>query len=109
MKLLTSMGVIALLLAGCSGSDSGGPGFSGTLCQDVCAWPSSCFDQFAPTVSNAECLESCDASIDLFGEACLEAINATVYCLGSCREEDITVDDINRCQGTALQIDSACD
>ena len=109
MKSLAWVGMLVVVLAGCGDSDGAGPGFSGgTLCDDVCSWPSSCFDEFAPSLSDAECVDSCNQSIDFFGDACLQAINATVYCLGTCSEDEITIEDIERCQGTALQIDSAC-
>lgn len=104
------MGVLFLVVAGCGDSDGGGSGFSGGgLCDDVCSWPSSCFDEFAPAIGDADCMDACEASVDVVGAACLEAINATVYCLGTCNEEDISIADIERCQATAQQIDSACD
>lgn len=103
------MGMLVLALTGCGDSDGPGGSFSGGgLCDDVCSWPTSCFDEFAPTIGDAECLDSCNESVDVFGRACLEAINATVYCLGTCSEEEISIADIERCQGTAQQIDSAC-
>jgi hypothetical protein len=110
MKSIAWIGAVFLIVTGCGDSDGVGSGFSGgTLCEDVCSWPASCFDQFAPTLGDADCVEACEASVDFVGAACLEAINATVYCLGTCSEADITVADIERCEGTVLQIDSACE
>lgn len=97
-------------VAGAPGSGGDGSGAGGaTLCEDVCAWPSSCLEEFAPALGDADCVDACEGSVVFLGTACLEAIDATVVCLGTCDESELTAEDIERCDETALQIEVACE
>ena len=110
MRSLVWIGMALFALAGCGDSDAEGLAFGArTLCEDVCSWPGSCFGEFAPELPDADCIEACEASLDVVSPACLEAIDATVLlCLGTCNEDDISIADVERCQDLALQVDSAC-
>jgi hypothetical protein len=110
MKSLAWMGMILLLLAGCGDSGTNGSArTAGELCDQVCGWPDACFVELGVPVEDAECVASCEASVEVVGLPCLQAINNTVSCLGTCEFDALTEQQILACQGEAEAISTACD
>jgi hypothetical protein len=52
---------------------------------------------------------SCEASVEVVGLPCLQAINNTVSCLGTCEFDALTEQQILACQDEAEAISTACD
>jgi len=110
MRLLALMGMALLLLASCG--DSGGRGSArtaGALCDEVCGWPDQCFAELGVPLEDAECIQSCEASVEYVRVACLAAIADTVSCLGTCDFESLTNEQILNCQDEAERISSSCE
>lgn len=99
-----------LLLAGCG--DSNGEGSArnaGELCDQVCGWPDTCFSELGVEIQDGECMQSCEASVDVVGLPCLQSINDTVACLGTCDFDALTDQQILNCQDEAEAISAACE
>ena len=110
MKSLASVGMLLLLLAACGDSGTNGSArTAGELCDQVCGWPDACFAELGVPVEDAECVASCEASVEVVGLACLRAINDTVSCLGTCDFDALTDQQILACQDEAQAISTACD
>jgi len=110
MKVLAWMGLALLLLVGCGDSGNNGSArTAGELCDEVCGWPDACFAELGVPVEDAECLQSCEASVEVVGLPCLQAINNTVSCLGTCDFNALTDQQILACQDEAEAISAACD
>lgn len=104
------MAVVLLLLAGCGDSGDGGAARTAPeLCDEVCGWPDQCFVELGVPIEDSTCVSDCMQSVEFFGVACLEAIADTVSCLGTCDPMSITQEDAERCQSTALGIETACE
>jgi len=102
------MGV--LLFGGCGDSGEGRTArTAGELCDEVCGWPDACFAELGVPVEDAECAQSCEASVEVVGLPCLQAINNTVACLGTCDFNALTEQQILACQDEAEAISAACD
>jgi hypothetical protein len=110
MKSLAFVGMILLLLGGCGDSGNGGSaGTAGGLCDQVCGWPDVCFAELGVPLEDAECIQSCEASVEVVGLACLQAINNTVACLGTCDFNALTDQQVLACQDEAQAISAACE
>lgn len=109
MKSLAWMGMALLLLVGCGDSnDNGGARTANGLCDEVCGWPDSCFAELGVPMQG-DCMESCTASVDVVGIACLGAIADTISCLGTCDLNDLTEEQVLACQDEALRISDTCE
>jgi hypothetical protein len=110
MKSIASVGAILLLLAACGDSGTNGSArTAGELCDEVCAWPDACFAELGVPVADAECIASCEESVQVVGLPCLQAINNTVSCLGTCDFNALTDQQILACSDEAEVISAACD
>jgi hypothetical protein len=98
-----------LLLGSCGDSDSGSPRTAAEVCDEICGWPDECFVQLGVPVQDAECVQSCEAQVDLVGLDCLRSISDTVACLGTCDFESLTEEQVLDCQDVALRIQSDCE
>jgi len=110
MKNLAWMGMTLLLLASCG--DSGGRGDARTaneLCEQVCGWPDQCFAELGVPLEDAECVQSCEASVEVVGLPCLRAMNDTISCLGTCDFEMLSDQQILSCQDEAEAILATCE
>ena len=102
--------MVLLLLAGCGDSSKAGTARTGgELCDEVCGWPDACFVELGVPLQDAECVQSCEASVEVVGLPCLQAINNTVSCLGTCDFEALTDEQIRSCEDEAEAISAACD
>jgi len=109
MKSLAFVGMV-LLLCGCGDSGKGGSArTAGELCDEVCGWPDACFAELGVSLEDGECVQSCEASVEVVGLPCLQAINDTASCLGTCDFDSLTDQQILACQGEAEAISAACD
>ena len=107
VRILVGLG---LLLLGCGGSDAGTARTGEQVCGEICGWPDECYVQLGvPAQDPAQCVQSCEAQIDLVGVECLVAISNTVECLGTCDVESLTDEELLACQDEALAISSACE
>ena len=110
MRLLALTGMTLLLLASCGDSGNGGAArTAGELCDEVCGWPDQCFAELGVPLEGAECVQSCEASVEVVGLPCLQAINNTVTCLGTCDFNALTDRQILNCQDEAQAISTACE
>ncbi|MBW2380498.1 MAG: hypothetical protein JRG70_13265 [Deltaproteobacteria bacterium] len=110
MRSLALMGMALLLLGGCGDSNGAGSArTAGELCDEVCGWPDACFAELGVPLQDAECVQSCEASVEVVGLPCLQAINNTVACLGTCDFNALTEQQILSCQDEAEGISGACD
>jgi len=110
MRFLASASMALLLLGGCGDSGTGSSrATAGELCDEVCGWPDACFVELGVPLQDTECVQSCEASVEVVGLPCLQAINNTVGCLGTCEFDALTDQQILACQGEAEAISAACD
>lgn len=104
------MGLALLLLGGCGESGKGASArTAGELCDEVCGWPDACFAELGVPLQDADCVASCEASVEVVGLPCLQAINNTVSCLGTCDFDALTDQQLLDCQDEAEVISAACD
>ena len=104
------VGMALVLLAGCGDSGRGGAArTAGELCDEICGWPDACFQELGVPVQDEECMQSCEASVEVVGLPCLQAINNTVACLGTCDFESLTEQQILACQDEGQAVSGACD
>jgi hypothetical protein len=107
MKVLGVLG-LALLLISCGDSNSrSGPRSAAQACDEICGWPDECFASLGIPVQ-ADCVQSCEASVDAVGLDCISAILTTIDCLGTCDLQSVTNEQALACREQALAIDSAC-
>jgi hypothetical protein len=78
-------------------------------CGEFCSLPDECFPELGVPVQGGDCMQSCEAQIELVGVDCISAIFGTIACLGTCDFELLTNEDVLACQNEALAIESACD
>ena len=71
--------------------------------------PDECFSELGVPVQGSECMQACEAQVEIVGVACVNAISSTIACLPSCDFESLTNDQLLACQDEALRIESACD
>jgi hypothetical protein len=109
MKLLALMGMV-LLLASCGDSgDNGTARTGGSLCDEMCGWPDECFVALGVPLQGSECMQSCEASVEVVGVDCLGAIVDTIACIGTCDVESITEEQALACQSEAERVVSSCE
>ena len=110
MKSLAWTGMVLVLVIGCGDSGKNGTArTAGELCDEICGWPDACFVELGVPIEDAECVASCEASVEGVVVPCLQAINNTVACLGTCDFDALTDQQILACQGEAQAISAACD
>lgn len=110
MKLLGGMGLALLLLSSCG--DSGPASQARTaaqVCNEMCGWPDECFTALGVPVQGAECVQACEAQVEVVGIECVSAISNTIDCLGTCDLQSLGEDDALRCQGQAQAISDHCE
>ena len=108
MKVLGVLG-LALLLSSCGDSNSGsGPRTAAQACDEICGWPDECFASLGVPVQ-ADCVQSCEASVEVVGRDCMSAILTTIDCLGTCDVQSITNEQALACQEQAQAISAACE
>jgi hypothetical protein len=117
-KLLFIVGVaVALTACGESSGHDSGTGGAGTanprlaaeVCDELCGWPDECFTQLGVPLQGADCVQTCEAQVEVVGVACVRAISTTIACLGTCDVESLTLEEQLACQDEAEAISSACD
>ncbi len=74
-----------------------------------CGWPDECFTSLGVPVQDADCVPSCEASIDVVGLDCMSAILTTIDCLGTCDVQSITNEQALACQEQAQALTIACE
>jgi len=110
MKLFWGLGLALLLLGGCgdSGSSSSQARTAGQVCDEMCGWPDECFTQLGVPVQGADCVQACEAQVEVVGIECVSAISNTIACLGTCDVESLSQAEALACQDQALAIGDAC-
>ena len=115
MKILGGLGLALLLASGCGdvGSQDVGsaaePRLASQVCDEMCGWPDECFEQLGAPLQGADCVQTCEAQVEVVGVACVSAISSTIACLGTCDFESLSQEQIIDCQDEALVIESACE
>lgn len=110
MKILGGLGLSLLLLSGCGDLGSRAEArLASQVCDELCGWPDACFTQLGVPLNGADCIETCEAQVDVVGIGCVSAISATIACLGTCDLESLTEAELLACQDEALAIESACE
>lgn len=110
MKSLAWLGMALLLCVGCGDSGNNGTARTvGGLCDEVCGWPDECFAALGASLQGAECMQSCEASVEVVGVDCLGAIVDTIACIGTCDVESVSPEQAAACQGEAQAISDACE
>ena len=105
-----SFGTLLLLLTACGGSDeTGGARTVSALCDEMCAWPDSCYQELGVDTPADDCVQSCEAQAASVGIECLAAISDTINCLGTCEIESLSEEQLLDCQDEALEVSSACE
>ncbi len=77
-------------------------------CDELCSMP-ECFAQLGVPVPGGDCMQACQAQIDVVGLDCVYAISDTIACLPTCDVNSLTNAQLLACQDEALRIDQACD
>ena len=104
------MGLALLLLSGCGDLGSRAEArLASQVCDEICGWPDECFTQLGIPVQGGDCVQTCEAQVDVVGVACIGAISSTIACLGTCDVQSLTEAELLDCQDEALAIESACD
>jgi hypothetical protein len=109
MKLLGGLGLALLLLGGCGDSGSSRARTAAQVCDEMCGWPDECFAQLGVPVQGADCVQACEAQVEVVGFECVSAISNTIACLGTCDVESLSQSQLLACQDAALAIEAACD
>jgi len=95
--------------AGGMGGSVGNPRTAGGVCDELCGWPDECFTQLGVPLEGADCVQTCEAQVEVVGVTCVSAINSTISCLGTCDVESLTMEQQLACQDEAEAISSACE
>ena len=104
------MGLALLLLSGWGELGSRAEArLASQVCDEICGWPDECFTQLGIPVQGGDCVQTCEAQVDVVGVACISAISSTIACLGTCDVQSLTEAELLDCQDEALAIESACD
>jgi hypothetical protein len=116
MRVFGGLGLALLLVCGCG--DLGSRAEAGLapearlasqVCDEMCGWPDECFVQLGVPLQGSECVQTCEAQVEIVGIACVSAISSTIACLGTCDVESLSQDELIACQDEALAIESACE
>jgi hypothetical protein len=75
----------------------------------MCGWPDECFAQLGVPLQGADCVQICEAQVEVVGIGCVRAISSTIACLGTCDVESLTQAQLLACQDEALEIEFACE
>ncbi|MGB8332513.1 MAG: hypothetical protein WCE62_20480 [Polyangiales bacterium] len=101
---------LALLLSSCGDSNSdAAPRNAAEACDAICGWPDECFTELGVPVQDADCVQSCQAQVELVGVDCIVALARTVDCLGTCDLESLSEEQILDCRDEAEAISQGCD
>ncbi|MGB5811589.1 MAG: hypothetical protein WBG86_13715 [Polyangiales bacterium] len=92
-----------VLIAGCGDSSE----FQ--ACDDLCGLPDQCFAELGVPDPGSDCISTCEEQIGMVGVGCVNAINVTIACLGTCDFDSLTEADILDCQDEASDIGPACE
>jgi hypothetical protein len=79
------------------------------VCDEMCGWPDECFVQLGVPLQGSDCVQTCEAQVEIVGIACVSAISSSIACLGTCDVESLSQDELIACQDEALAIESACE
>jgi hypothetical protein len=110
MRILGGLGLALLLLSGCGDLGSRAEArIASQVCDEICGWPDECFTQLGVPMQGGDCVQACEAQVEVVGIACVSAIASTVECLGTCDVESLTVDQQLACRDEAEAISSACE
>ncbi|MGB5367449.1 MAG: hypothetical protein WBM75_18630 [Polyangiales bacterium] len=110
MRILGGLGLALLLASGCGDSGSKARARVGSqVCDELCGWPDECFTQIGVPLQAADCVQTCEAQIEVVGIDCVSAVSTTIACLGTCDPESLTEAELLDCQDEALAIESACE
>ena len=110
MKLLGGMGLALLLLSSCGDSGSASQARTAAqVCDEMCGWPDECFAQLGVPVQGADCVQACEAQVEVVGIECVNAISKTIECLPSCDLESLTDEQLLACQDEAYAIVDHCE
>ena len=134
MKKLTWIAMLALGLWACGdtgtsdgrsgeGGSGGASGIAGSggaggraeartssqVCDELCGWPDECFAQLGAPLEGADCVQTCEAQVELVGIECVRAISSTISCLGTCDVESLTLEQQIACADEAEAISAACE
>jgi hypothetical protein len=110
MRILGGLGLALLLASGCGDSGSRAEArLASQVCDEICGWPDECFTQLGVPVQGGDCVQTCEAQVEVAGIACVSAIASTVECLGTCDLESLTLEQQLACQGEAEAISAACE
>jgi len=110
MKLLGGIGLALLLLGSCGDSGSASQARTAAqVCDEMCGWPDECFTQLGVPVQGADCVQACEAQVEVVGIACVNAISKTIDCLGTCDVQSLTDEQLIACQSAALAITDHCE
>jgi len=110
MRILGGLGLALLLASGCGDLGSRAEArLAAEVCDELCGWPDECFTQLGVPLQGADCVQTCEAQVEVVGVACVRAISTTIACLGTCDVESLTLEEQLACQDEAEAISSACD
>lgn len=110
MRISGGLGLALLLLCGCGDLGSRAEArLASQVCDEMCGWPDECFAQLGVPLQGADCVQTCEAQVEIVGIGCVSAISSTIACLGTCDVQSLTQAELLACQDDALQIESACE
>ena len=104
MRVLRGLGLGLLLLFGCGDSNS-----ASQACSEICSLPDECFVELGIPAQGGDCVQTCEAQVEYVGVDCINAISATIACLGTCDIDLLTEEELLECQDEALAISPACE
>ena len=109
MRILGGLGLALLLASGCGDLGSRAEARSASqVCDELCGWPDECFTQLGVSLEGADCVQTCEAQVEVVGVACVSAISSTISCLGTCDVESLTLEQQIACADEAEAISAAC-
>jgi hypothetical protein len=110
MRIFGGLGLALLLASRCGDLGSRAEAsLASQVCDEICGWPDECFTQLGVPVQGGDCVQTCEAQVEVAGIACVSAIASTVECLGTCDVESLTLEQQLACQGEAEAISAACE
>ena len=110
MRLLGGLGLALLLASGCGDLGSRAEArIASQVCDELCGWPDECFTQLGVPLEGADCMQTCEAQVEVVGVACVSAISSTIECLGTCDVESLTLEQQIACADAAEAISAACE
>ena len=109
MRILGGLGLALLLASGCGDLGSRAEArIASQVCDELCGWPDECFTQLGVSLEGADCVQTCEAQVEVVGVACVSAISSTISCLGTCDVESLTLEQQIACADEAEAISAAC-